>query len=185
MCFEPAVERLTSSCATMGASVEIIRALGFAILAFTPCNRHRVSAAAYLPSRHNSVARATLRAAQPSTPGPEGGRQPAAPAVTPGCELVASSSRNVLEGAGARGSTAGRLTGRRPMGACLRGEDAVGGAAHASRATVEAVRVDHRRRDVAVAEGLLNGTDVVPVREPDAWRRNEGPRGRAEDSSDR
>ena len=49
------------------------------------------------------------------------------------------------------------------MGACIRGEDPVAGAAHRGRATVEDVRMDHRRGDVAVPEEFLNRADVVPV----------------------
>ena len=49
------------------------------------------------------------------------------------------------------------------MGACLRAEHAVGGAAHGGRATVDDVGVDHRRGNIAVAQKLLNGADVVPV----------------------
>ena len=59
------------------------------------------------------------------------------------------------------------------MGACLRAEHAVGGAAHPGRATVEDVCVDHRRGDVAVPEEFLNRADVVPVFEQvsrDEWR---------------
>ena len=49
------------------------------------------------------------------------------------------------------------------MGACLRAEHPVGGAAHRGRATVEDVRVDQRRDDIAVPEEFLNPADVVPV----------------------
>ena len=46
---------------------------------------------------------------------------------------------------------------------CLRAEHPVGRAAHGGRAPVEDVGVDHRRRDVAVAEEFLHGADVVAV----------------------
>src|SRR5688572_8969899 len=42
---------------------------------------------------------------------------------------------------------------------------AVGGAAHGSGASVEHVGVDHRRGDVAVAEELLDGPNVVAALE--------------------
>jgi hypothetical protein len=41
--------------------------------------------------------------------------------------------------------------------------EAIGGAAHGSGASVEHVGVDHRRGDVAVAEELLDGSNVVAV----------------------
>src|SRR5262245_38176860 len=42
---------------------------------------------------------------------------------------------------------------------------AVAGAEDAERASLQHVRVDHRRRDVAVAEQLLHRPDVLPVLE--------------------
>ena len=120
-----------------------------------------------------------LRAAQSSTLGPEGRHRPAAPAVTRGCESVAAASRTVLHGAGARGSTAGWPTGRRPMGACLRAEHPVGGAAHPGRATVEDVRVDHRRAQVPMPEQLQDGADVLPVFQQVRRERVRGPGRRA------
>ena len=42
---------------------------------------------------------------------------------------------------------------------------AIDRAAHAKRATIEHVRVHHRRTDVRVAEQLLHGPDVVPILE--------------------
>lgn len=49
------------------------------------------------------------------------------------------------------------------MGASLRPEHPVGWAAHRGRATVEDVRVDHCRGDVAVPDEFLNRADVVLV----------------------
>src|SRR5262245_36221587 len=50
-----------------------------------------------------------------------------------------------------------RLTRLRP-----RSQDAVRRAQDAATAAVEHVRVDHRRRDIAMPEQLLDGADVVP-----------------------
>ena len=44
-------------------------------------------------------------------------------------------------------------------------EDPVGGTADGRRAPVQDVGVNHRRAHVAVAEQLLNGSDVVSVLE--------------------
>ena len=43
--------------------------------------------------------------------------------------------------------------------------EAIDRAAHAKRATMKHVRVDHRRADVRVPEQLLHGSDVVPILE--------------------
>ena len=43
--------------------------------------------------------------------------------------------------------------------------EAVDGATHAERTTLEHVRVHHRRADVRVAEQLLHRPDVVPILE--------------------
>ena len=82
--------------------------------------------------------------------------------LTRGFGWFTGRSSAVLHGASAQRSTAETATGRAPIGASLRAEHPVGGAADGGGGTVD-VRVDHRRGDIAVTEELLNGPDVVAV----------------------
>ena len=62
--------------------------------------------------------------------------------------------------------------------AALQAVEAVGGAEDAGGAAVEDVGVDHRGGDVAVAEELLDGADVVRRLRGGGWRRSGGRCGR-------